>query len=606
LNTKALSELARLAVGASTAAPAGDTLVRAMELVRSQTGALAVLLFYGSDGGFVGCGVGDEPGNYPESALSNLQQRLVHFRVPLAFNLSDGQVQFITRAENKQPRDYMAWPVPTPDSWTEFLILRGTWPTTAVVPLLEFMGSAMPAITIMLERFVGVGRRQRLEHQLDSIGKSTDILRRSAEVLGSVAAAYPKLHGVPRDQVEVLKALAEAGTEAVAEVRANRDLMEAHLRLQEYAARLEQAVQREREHAATDALTGLVNHRGALQVLQLYAEGETPVSLLVADIDGFKLFNDTYGHVMGDEVLKLVAKIWRKASESGGTAARYGGDEFLMILPNKTRDEATELAREIAAELEKTEFQTESDTLVPIAISIGVASFPDDASSISKLLAVADSAMYEAKKRLRGTERHAITTATEDTTFGLLESLVLAVDAKDRYTREHSSIVADYTLKLAERLNLSEESRRALRTAGLLHDIGKIAVPDEILKKPAALTIEEYEVMKSHVRIGEMLIRELPQLKDVVQGVACHHERFDGTGYPRGLKGEEIPLVGRIMAIADAYSAMCLDRPYRKGMAHDRIVEDMMAGSGLQFDPEILAVFVDLLLEEQLSERQVA
>jgi putative nucleotidyltransferase with HDIG domain len=156
-------------------------------------------------------------------------------------------------------------------------------------------------------------------------------------------------------------------------------------------------------------------------------------------------------------------------------------------------------------------------------------------------------------------------------------------------------------VKLAVRLNLPEESQRALRIAGLLHDIGKLAVPDEILKKPAPLNAEEYKIMQRHVTIGEVLIREVPQLKEVIQAVACHHERYDGTGYPRGIGGDQIPLIGRIIAIADSYSAMCLDRPYRKGMSHDRVLAELVAGAGIQFDPGLTEVFVQLLLEEQLE-----
>ena len=185
----------------------------------------------------------------------------------------------------------------------------------------------------------------------------------------------------------------------------------------------------------------------------------------------------------------------------------------------------------------------------------------------------------------------------------MLDSLVQAIDAKDRYTKRHSDVVAEYGMKLAARLDLSEEARRALRIAGLLHDIGKLAVPDEVLKKPGSLTHEEYEIVKRHVVIGEVLIREVPQLNDVIQAVSCHHERYDGSGYPRGLQGTQIPLLGRVIAVADAYSAMVLDRPYRKALALDEIVRELQAGAGTQFDPEIVPVFIDLLLDESGQQR---
>lgn len=609
MSNKALSELAKLSLGATRVAPVADTLVQAMELVRRQTGAVSALVFYGHEGGFVGCGAGDDPARYPEAALRYLQQRLIQLRLPLAFNLHGGEVSHITRAANKQRRDYIAWLIPAADSWTELLVLRGSWPAGAVSPLLEFIGSAIPALTIFLERFAGVGRTHQFQRQLDTINASVEALSRSADLIGSVAVVYPSIRAWPPDQIEVLQTLAQNSSAALDELRANRDLIESHLHLQEYTSRLERAVQTERQIASMDGLTNLMNHRGALQVLQTAIESAsaegTPLSLLLGDIDGFKLFNDTYGHVKGDEVLKLVAGVCQRASEPAGTACRYGGDEFLIILPATDKEAATGLARRIGEQLGKAEFRTEAQQLVPVRMSFGVATYPLDTASPSNLLAMADSAMYDAKKRVdRSVE---VTVSTQaDTTFGVLESLVVAVDAKDRYTKDHCDIVAEYAVKLADRMNLSEESRRALRIAGLLHDIGKLAIPDEILKKPASLTQQEYSVMQSHVRIGEVLIREVPQLKDVIQAVSCHHERYDGTGYPRRLKGDGIPLLGRIIAIADAYSAMCLDRPYRKALPPPRVLSELAAGAGIQFDPEITQIFLELLLEEHLDERAVA
>jgi diguanylate cyclase (GGDEF)-like protein/putative nucleotidyltransferase with HDIG domain len=610
VTTQALPALAKLALGATQNTPAQDMLIRAMTLVRGQTGAVGALLFYGQEGVFAGAGVGDEPERYPESALTYLQQRLVQLRVPLAFNIANGEISHMTRAANKQRRDYIAWLVPAADSWTEMLILRGSWPPIAVEPLLEFVDSALPALTIMLERFVGVGRKQRLEKQISTISENVDVLGRAAEIIGSVAAVYPTVHDMPEEQAQLLRRLAEESTRALDEVRTNRDLMESHLRLQEYTSRLERMVQVERQQASTDALTGLMNHRGALQTLQASFETAqsdgASFSLLMGDIDGFKLFNDTYGHVMGDDVLKLAAEVARRVADPmNGIACRYGGDEFLIVLPGLDKPSATAVAHEITERLGRAEFRSDENSMVPVSMSLGVASYPDDGDTPSKIVAAADAAMYSAKRHAEGGRTSSVT-STEDTTFGVLDSLVQAIDVKDSYTKVHCDIVAEYAVKLAVRLNLPEESQRALRIAGLLHDIGKLAVPDEILKKPAPLNAEEYKIMQRHVTIGEVLIREVPQLKEVIQAVACHHERYDGTGYPRGLAGEQIPLIGRIIAIADSYSAMCLDRPYRKGMSHDRVLAELVAGAGIQFDPGLTEVFVQLLLEEQLERGRIA
>jgi diguanylate cyclase (GGDEF)-like protein/putative nucleotidyltransferase with HDIG domain len=609
VTTQALPALAKLALGATQNTPAQDVLIRAMTLVRGQTGAVGALLFFGEEGVYAGAGVGDEPERYPASALTYLQQRLVQLRVPLAFNLAEGEISHMTRAANKQRRDYVAWLVPAADSWTEMLILRGSWPPIAIEPLLEFVDSALPALTIMLERFVGVGRKHRLEKQISTISDNVDVLGRAAELIGSVAAVST-LHELPQEQAVLLRTLAEESTRALEEVRANRDLMESHLRLQEYTSRLERMVQAERQQASTDALTGLMNHRGALQALQSSFDAShssgSPFSLLMGDIDGFKLFNDTYGHVLGDDVLKLVSDVTRKVADPmNGIACRYGGDEFLIVLPGLDKASATAVANEITERLGRAEFRSDENSIVPVSMSLGVASYPEDGDTASKIVAAADAAMYAAKRRAEGGRSSSVTT-TEDTTFGVLDSLVQAIDVKDSYTKVHCDIVAEYAVKLAVRLNLPEESQRALRIAGLLHDIGKLAVPDEILKKPAPLNAEEYKIMQRHVTIGEVLIREVPQLKEVIQAVACHHERYDGSGYPRGLKGEQIPLIGRIIAIADSYSAMCLDRPYRKGMSHDRVLAEMVAGAGIQFDPGLTEIFVQLLLEEQLERGRAA
>ncbi len=609
MTIQALPALAKLALGATEHSPE-EALIRAMEMVRAQTGAVSARLFYGDEGGFASAGIGDERHRYAEPALTYLLQRLVQLRVPLAFNLADDEVRYITRAATKQRREYMAWLVPCADSWTEMLVLRGTWPASAVEPLLDFVESALPALTIMLERFVGVGRKHRLEEQISTISANAEVIGRAAEVIGSVATVYPAYNALPDDQISVLHELAGEATRALEEVRANRDLMESHLRLQEYTSRLERMVQVERQQASTDALTGLLNHRGALQALQTAfdaaREHNMPLALLMGDINGFKLFNDAYGHVMGDGVLKLAASVAKKAVHAvNGQVCRYGGDEFLIILPGLDKVAASSVARDITEELGRAEFRSDQGEPVPVSMSLGVGGYPEDGDTISKIVATADSAMYAAKRLTDGTAGGNMA-SFEDTTFGVLDSLVTAVDVKDSYTKKHCDIVADYAVKLAVRLNLPEASQRALRIAGLLHDIGKLAVPDEVLKKPAPLNAEEYKIMQRHVTIGEVLIREVPELKEVLQAVACHHERFDGSGYPRGLKGEEIPLIGKIIAIADSYSAMCLDRPYRKGMSQDRVLAEMVAGAGIQFDPALTEVFVQMLLEEQLERQRSA
>ena len=168
-----------------------------------------------------------------------------------------------------------------------------------------------------------------------------------------------------------------------------------------------------------------------------------------------------------------------------------------------------------------------------------------------------------------------------------------AVDNKDSYTHRHSDEVTEYALAIAAALGLSDETQRIVRVAGLLHDVGKIGVPGSILRKPGRLTSDEYEIMKQHTLLGELIIQEVPNLKEIRAVVGSHHERWDGSGYPRGLAGEAIPLLGRIMSVADAYSAMISDRPYRSSLTTDVAIAELRAGAGTQFDPTLVELFVE-------------
>lgn len=607
-----LPGLAKLALGVATVPGERGTLLKAMDLIQRRTGALDVILAHGDDGRFSTCALRDQA-PFPEDALMYLQQRLFQLRVPLSFNLEGDRIVFMTRAAAKQRRDYTAWLIPSSDSWTEMFVLRGTWGGSAVGPLMNFVDSAMPALALILDRYLGAGRKQRLTQQLSVISASVEILSEMVEVMGSVAAVVPGVRRLTASEADLLNAAADRALAVLAEVRSHRDLVETHLRLQEYTLeytmRLERAVEVERHKATTDVLTGLVNHRGALQLLQsaceLSATDKGTLSLLMMDVDGFKLVNDTYGHTTGDAVLKLVADILKTSIGDRGAICRFGGDEFIVILGDSSKDQATAMARVITTRLSAAQFRPGTGEPIPVSASIGVANFPEDTRSPAELVAHADAAMYAAKKQTRLTGS-VVVSGSVDTTFGVLDSLVQAIDAKDHYTKAHCDIVAEYAVKIAARMGLPEESRRALRIAGLLHDVGKLIVPDEILKKPAPLTMDEFDLMRRHVGVGEVLIREVPQLNEVIQAVACHHERYDGSGYPRGLRGEDIPLIGRIIALADSYSAMRLDRPYRKGMSTDRVLKELVAGAGTQFDPALLQVFVELLLEEELLRPKTA
>lgn len=363
-----------------------------------------------------------------------------------------------------------------------------------------------------------------------------------------------------------------------------------------------------RRQAATDGLTGLANHRALQETLAREVERSLrhgrPVAVLMMDIDGFKLFNDTYGHQSGDGVLRQMAEVITRTSRDSDFVGRYGGDEFMAILPETDREAAISAVSRLLKALSLERVQTRVGDEIPLAVSVGVAVCPDDSSNKEELLAYADASLYEAKQVSGNSVVAAGGRADEDlahrrTPFGVLDSLVQAIDRKDRYTRKHSQQDAEFAVELGKNLGLSEAAVGALRIAGLLHDVGKIGVPDEILKKPGSLTEEERAIMRDHVRLSDLIVHGDPELRDVSEAIRSHHERWDGGGYPRHLKGEEIPLLGRILALVDAYSAMILDRPYRKALAHDEAVAELRRRAGTQFDPQLVDPFVRLLESQQ-------
>jgi len=360
------------------------------------------------------------------------------------------------------------------------------------------------------------------------------------------------------------------------------------------------------QSARRDRLTGLPSHGTAVDELtELVAQARRESGWLVVallDIDGFDLYNTTFGVDAGDAVLSEVARSLDEEMPPGATVGRYGPDEFLLAGPATCADQIRPAILRIQERLRDLRIGSASDPHVPITISAGVATYPEHAANVSELLAAATLTLRDAKASGGDTIRidapGDTVSAEELRNFSVLRGLITAIDTKDHYTKRHSEEVAHYAMALARRVDLDVAFLESVRQAGLLHDIGKICIPDAILRKPGPLTEDEAHVVQQHVTIGDLIVGGLPEMEFVRAGVRHHHERWDGGGYPDGLAGGEIPRIARIVAVADTFSAMTTNRSYRIGLPVGEAVVRLSEIAGSQLDPAFVEAFVALITEE--------
>jgi diguanylate cyclase (GGDEF)-like protein/putative nucleotidyltransferase with HDIG domain len=353
------------------------------------------------------------------------------------------------------------------------------------------------------------------------------------------------------------------------------------------------------ESTRRDPLTGTLNHGTLVGLLASRLEAarafDATVGVALIDVDNFTLFNDNHGHRVGDEVLLTVLEVLQAAAPPGAVVGRYGPDEFLVIAGEDGFHELEPAIEQLRVTLQERSLDVDSPDRLPITVSAGIAGYPLDGTSLTVLLATVAATLGAAKAsggdavRVAGAEDAATTGSSG---FDVLQGLVFAVDTKDRYTKRHSEDVARYAVFLAERLGLDEATFDTIRLAGLLHDIGKIGIPDPILRKPGKLTAEEYEIVKQHVVLGDMIVRDVPDIDQVRAGIRHHHERWDGDGYVDRLAAEEIPLVARILAVGDAFSAMTTTRPYRKALDVMEAIRRLEDAAGTQLDERLVVAFV--------------
>jgi diguanylate cyclase (GGDEF)-like protein len=366
-------------------------------------------------------------------------------------------------------------------------------------------------------------------------------------------------------------------------------------------ARLTRQTEALLESTRRDPLTDTLNH-GALvgylaEEIERGRDDVRPIGIALIDVDGFRLLNDNHGHAAGDEALLAVAATLRQHIEPGMELGRYGPDEFLLIAGPSTVAHLEPVIERLRAALVDQSLRFAETERLPITVSVGLATYPDHATSVTALLAVAAGVLEEAKASGGDTVRHAGDRIADDaaanTSFDVLQGLVIAVDTKDRYTKRHSEDVARYATFIATRIGLTPEEIRTIDVAGRLHDIGKIGIPDPILRKPGKLSDGEYAIVQQHVALGDMIVRDLPDIEIVRAGIRHHHERWDGQGYLDRLAGESIPRVARILAVADTFSAMTTTRPYRKALDVGEALARLGDAAGTQLDEDLVIAFIE-------------
>jgi len=358
------------------------------------------------------------------------------------------------------------------------------------------------------------------------------------------------------------------------------------------------------EKARVDDLTKLLNRRSLDELMSAEINRHSRYggvfSLIILDLDNFKAFNDNYGHPAGDKLLKEIGGILKATIRSTDQAFRYGGDEFAILMPNTPTDAATQVADRVRRQV-----ATKAKSgRIAVSASLGMASWPADGVAADEIVAAADNALYRAKRE--GGNRIYCASGTllelgaapvnvmeskDGNTLNAIFALAETVDAKEHYTSSHWRRVKENSVLLATAIELGPEEIHHLETSARLHDIGKISISEKILNKRAPLTSDEWELIKTHPQVGVNIASRAAELAPCLPGILHHHERYDGSGYPIGLKGEEIPLEARILAIADAFAAMTTVRSYSDAMPVEEALEELKRCAGTQFDPNLVEIF---------------
>ncbi len=368
--------------------------------------------------------------------------------------------------------------------------------------------------------------------------------------------------------------------------------------------------------AHNDELTGLYNRRHFMESGSLSFSKSIKSSFTVAmvSLDDFRLFNELYGSYQGDRLLQDFSKMLLAVSGNQGIVGRYSGKEFILAFPFKEAKAVVDLIASLREQLKEYLHKNKEEGHRFLTFSAGICSYPNSATSFEEAVSFANIAVYAAKKNGKNRTQlyekgQELTNVTQDTLdngeqyMQTIYALTAAVDAKDHYTFNHSEMVSTYAAQLAAEIGLDKEHVEIVRQAGLLHDIGKIAIPESILDKPGPLTEDEFRIMKQHVEASITMIKYLPSLDYVTPVVIGHHERWDGRGYPRGLAGDQIPVGARCLAVADAFDAMTTTRSYKAAKTVEEALDEIRQNLGTQFDPKIGLAFIKLVEEGRLEQK---
>lgn len=376
----------------------------------------------------------------------------------------------------------------------------------------------------------------------------------------------------------------------------------------------EHKIRTELERLATyDGLTDIYNHRSFQNIvdqeLEKAKKENERVSLILLDIDYFKTYNDAYGHQEGDKVLKQLSQLLMNVIGKSGYCARYGGEEFALILPKCDIIKGKEMGERVRAMIEGHNFP--GANVFPedkLTVSVGVAEYPLNADDKEKLIKKADEALYRAKfvSKNRVESYYSVfdeisiyLKEDEKEMFNSISAFTMVINAKDRYTYGHSLRVMDMAKRLAVRMEVNAELIQEITFGALLHDIGKVEISREILNKPSRLNQGEWDIFRQHTIWGADIIDPLKSLHLVKKNILYHHENYDGTGYPEGISGENIPIGARILRIIDSYDAMTTDRPYKSAMSLEQALEELDRYAGLHYDPVILEDFKNMMREDK-------